>query len=166
MPGRKREQRLGQFAASDTGHDDVGDEDIDVFFAGLGDAQTGLAIFGFEDFVAARGEGETHEFAHGFLVFDQQDGFAAAGFVVRDLAGLISSADLPPAANRRRKLCPLPELALGEYVSIALLDDAVNGGEAEAGAFPFSLVVKNGSKMRDWVSLSMPWPVSETEITA
>jgi len=38
----------------------------------------------------------------------------------------------------------------------ALFDGAVNGGEAEAGALPGSLVVKKGSKMRALVTASMP----------
>jgi len=53
--GTQREQLFGQFAAADARHDDVGDEDIDGLFAGVGDAQAGLAIFVFEDFLTARG---------------------------------------------------------------------------------------------------------------
>src|SRR5271157_5966762 len=38
------------------------------------------------------------------------------------------------------------DLAFGEYVSVALLDDAVDGGEAEAGAFSLFLGGKEGLK--------------------
>ncbi len=44
-----------------------------------------------------------------------------------------------------------------------LLDDAVDRGQAQAGPFAdWGLVVKNGSKMRASVALSMPQPVSLT----
>jgi len=47
-------------------------------------------------------------------------------------------------------------------VAGALVDDAVDGGEAEAGTFAGSLVVKNGSKMRALISGVMPEPLSVT----
>jgi hypothetical protein len=58
-----------------------------VFFAGLGDAQAGFAIFGFEDLVAASGESEADQFAHRVFVFYQQNGFAATGFGGLGLGG-------------------------------------------------------------------------------
>src|SRR5258708_20097733 len=42
--------------------------------------------------------------------------------------------------------CPRSGLAFGEHVSIALLDDAVNGREAEAGAFSLFLGGKERHK--------------------
>jgi hypothetical protein len=166
MPGRRASSFFAEFAAADAGHDDVGDEDIDVFFAGLGEAQTGFAIFGFEDLVAARGESEADEFAHRVLVFYQQNGFAAAGFVGLGLGGAQFFRRIFGARQIDVEGCALPDLALGEDVSIALLDDAVDGGEAEAGAFSFFLGGKEGFKDAGLSFLSMPWPVSETEITA
>jgi len=60
------------------------------------------------------------------------------------------------------KGCAVSGFAVDEDVSGALLDDAVNGSQAQAGSLPCSLVVKKGSKMRDTVASSMPVPVSLT----
>jgi hypothetical protein len=43
-----------------------------------------------------------------------------------------------------------------------LLDDAMDGGQAQSGPLPSSLVVKNGSKIRGKCSEAMPVPVSVT----
>jgi len=52
--------------------------------------------------------------------------------------------------------------ALDEDMPAALGNDAKDGGQAEAGPFADSLVVKKGSKRWDCVAWSMPMPVSRT----
>ena len=55
----------------------------------------------------------------------------------------------------------MARLAVDPDVPAALLDDAMDGGQPQAGALADSLVVKNGSKMLRLDVLGvMPLPVS------
>ena len=56
----------------------------------------------------------------------------------------------------------MARLAVHPNVAATLFHNAVNGREAEPVPFPCSFVVKKGSKIWDWVSLSIPQPVSLT----
>src|SRR5260221_10048254 len=135
----QQEQLPGQFAAADAGHHDVGDKNVDVFLEVLGDAEAALAIFSFEHLVTTRGQGYAHQFADGFLVFHQQDGFASAYFALLDFGGFQLFGGFFHARQINMESRARSGLAFGENVSIALLDDAVNGREAEAGAFSLFL---------------------------
>ena len=58
---------------------------------------------------------------------------------------------------------PVPRFAIAKNVAAMLLDYSIYCGKAQSRAFTRSSVVKNGSNIRDMVSLSMPAPVSETD---
>jgi hypothetical protein len=80
-----------------------------------------------------------HQFAHGFLVFHQQHGFAATHFVRLGLGRAQLFGGIFDARQINVESCARSPFALREHVSIALLDDAVDGRQAEAGAFSFFL---------------------------
>ena len=67
------------------------------------------------------------------------------------------------AAGGCGRSCPRPAFEVDVDEAAGLLDDAVDGGEAEAGPLARrSLVVKNGSKIFSFTSGVMPVPVSAT----
>src|ERR1035438_1289463 len=131
------EELLDEFVATEAGHDDVGDHEMDSVGMTGGERESGVAVGGFENAIAAGLERFAHELANGLFVLDQEDGFGsassgegkrsgAAGFRWAIDAGKINGEDGAAA-----------ELALNEDVAAALLDDAVDGGKSEAGAFAF-----------------------------
>ena len=80
----------------------------------------------------------------------------------RRSAGTPLLAARPRAAGRSGTSCRAGRRSSTPDVPAALLDDAVDRREPEAGALPDSLVVKNGSNSAACVASSMPVPVSLT----
>ena len=70
---------LGQFPPAHSGHDDVGDQNVDGSGLGLSHAQTRNAVSGFQYRVAPRFEGFANQFTHRVFIFHQQYGFRSAG---------------------------------------------------------------------------------------
>ena len=121
--------------------------------------------------VAARGERARGEGAHRLLVLDQQDRGAAGQ--VGDLGGRlgVSLAGFSPSAGmwrgtKMRKIVPLPSSLVEVDVAAGLLDDAVDGGEAEARAL--ADLLGGEERLEDLAPAPpavMPVPVSSTSIS-
>ena len=60
------------------GHDEVGEQQIDFVFVLVPDFERFGAAGGLQNLVAVFLEDAGDEFAHGFFVLDEQDGFGAA----------------------------------------------------------------------------------------
>src|ERR1700719_3648429 len=104
---------------------------------GGGEGEGGVAVLGLEDAIAAGLESLANELADGIFVLDEENGFGSAGGGGRNWSGTVSFGGLVDAREINGEDCDASEFALDEDVSAALFDDAVDGGESEAGAFAF-----------------------------
>ena len=125
--------------AAEAGHDDVGDDQVDGVGVAGGEGEGGIAVGGFEDAVAAGFQSFANQLADGVFVFDEEDGFGSAGGGEGNGSGAVGFGGLVDAGEINGEDGAAAELALHEDVAAALLDDAVDGGESEAGAFAFFL---------------------------
>src|SRR5262249_34440863 len=130
-----RRDRHGQFASVHSGHDNIGEEQIDCLLMSLDDLQGGSAVFGFENLVALRLQVLPCQAPQVGFIFDQQNRFLSllgARKTKRLLRGsaLFLAVDTREISAERRTA---PRLAIDENVSSALLHDAVNGRKAKAG---------------------------------
>ncbi len=129
---------LNEFVAAHAGHDDVGNDEVDGLGVSGGQGKSGVAVGGFENVVAARLERLANELANGLFVFNEENGFSSADGGERSGSGK-SFGGLIDAREINSEDGAAAELALNEDVAAALLDDAVDGGEPEAGTFAFFL---------------------------
>lgn len=125
-------------------HDDVAKEEIDL--AGVvADELDGFAGgAGAVDAEAGIGEHGAEEIADDLLILEDEDGFAilgGRGAFGGELDGL-ERRFLPREVEAEE--APLPRLAFHADGAAALLDDAVDGGEAQAGAAPGALGGEEG----------------------
>ena len=123
--------------------------------------QRGGAIFGFQNPVALLVQILMRKAAEIGLVFDKQDRLLSA-IGAGKAEGFLHGGRFFTAVGAREigaEGGAALRLAVDKNKGAALFDDAVNGGRPRP--VPLApLVVKKGSKMWDWVSLSMPTPVS------
>src|SRR6202046_2788242 len=133
------EKVLNELVTAQAGHDNVGDDEGDGVEDGGAGGGGGGAVGGFKDAVATGRERRTDEVAHGFFVLDQEDGFGTAGGDEGNGIGAIPFGGLVDARKINSESCAATEFALHENISSTLLDDAVDGGKSEAGAFAFFL---------------------------
>ena len=111
---------------------------------GLPDFQGFRAGTGLQDTIAKAFEEQTGDRAQGLFIFDQQDGFVAAGRlglrrpVVQSRAGTFQGREVDSEcgadANLTGHLDP----------TLVLLDNAIDGGEAQTGAFADSFCREEG----------------------
>src|SRR5271170_290735 len=92
-----------------------------------------------EDAITAGCEGVANELADGFFVFDQEDGFGAADGGESNGSDAVRLGRFVDAGEINGEDGAAAGLALDEDVTAALLDDAVDSGESEAGAFAILL---------------------------
>jgi len=135
--GTRGEELLHEFVAAQAGHDDVGDNEVDGVRVAGGKGESSIAIAGFEDVIAAGLESFANELADGILVLDEEDGFGPAGGGEGKRSGAVGFRRAIDTGEINGEDGTAAELALDEDVTAALLDDAVNGGKAEASAFAF-----------------------------
>ena len=139
-------QVADQFGAVHAGHDHVREQQIDAAVAIVGDPQGVLRRIGREHVVAEGFQDAPRGAENGFFVFDQQDGFVAAGgrpvgfgggrLGIHFRAGVPGQIDVEGGALARR--------AGHVDAAAVLLDDAVDGGESEAGALADGLGGEEG----------------------
>ena len=159
--GAKESGFGGEFGAGFAGHDDVGEEKIDGR-GGVENVESGLGVLGFYDEIASSLEKSAGEFAQRFVGFDQENcGGALCGGRIID-TGFDAAAGLDNFGEINGEGGSLPWFAVNLDVAAALLDDAVDGGEAETGAAAAFLGGEKSSKIRERVVSSMPLPVSAT----
>src|SRR5208282_2171559 len=98
--------------------------------------ERGFAVIRLDDGIAMFMEELASKGAHGLVIFDEQNGSPFA--LGRDLVrfGLGGEADLVIGVGKiDLESRSVTELAINKDMSSALLDDAVDGGEAKTGAF-------------------------------
>src|SRR5437867_3786609 len=123
---------MAELSSSHGGHDQIRDYQIDAV-AEVGDQpQCLVTVAGLQHAVAILAQSPARQAAHHFLVLDQEDRLGSAtrcsGPVLQPAGGSprsgLGKVDLERGALFR--------LAIGPYEPVALLDDAVYGGEAES----------------------------------
>src|SRR5208282_4050233 len=115
-------EAAGEFDAADFGHDDVGDDDLEAL-AGKG-GERFFAVVDGVDGEAGFFEGLGEVLVDEGVVFDQQETAAAVGRGVWEGGG-----DRQEDAEG----CAMSGSGFALDASLALVDDAVDGGESEAG---------------------------------
>ena len=130
-------QFLKGFEAGHFGHGHVHEDEADFVLMSAEDADGFLAIAGGEDAIAVRFEQGFGDHADHDFVIDQQDGFIAAdiGGGGGGGGGGLERSDGLIAWEEDAEGSALTWGGLTFHPSAVLLDDAVGGGEAEAGAF-------------------------------
>src|SRR5271166_4800554 len=136
--GARREKLLNELVAAEAGHNDVGDDEVDGFGVSGGQGESGIAVGGFENVVAAGLERLANKLANGLFVFNEENSFSSADGGERSGSGK-SFGGLIDAREINGEDGAAAGLALNEDVAAALLDDAVDGGKSEAGTFAFFL---------------------------
>ena len=155
-------QPLRQLAASHAGHDHVADDEVNGSAVRPRHVQGGQPVLRLQDPVPALLEDFAGEGAQGRLVLDEQhrrvstwgrDGARSArGRACSDTDGRNTVNVEPP--SRTDSTVMWPPVCLTMPYTVASPSPVPR---------PLSLVVKNGSKMWDRTSASMPQPVSFTE---
>src|SRR5712691_224016 len=135
--GARGEELLDEFVAAETRHDDVGNDEVDGFGVARGEGESGAAIGGFENVITAGCQSFADELTDGIFVLDEEDGFGSASGGKEDGSGAEGVAGFVDAREINGEDCTAGEFALDEDVAATLLDDSVDGGEAEAGALAF-----------------------------
>jgi len=123
----------GERGAAHFGHDNVGEDDVDGFAEALRNFEGFRAVFSGENTVARGFEKFAGEFADFAFVLDDENGFAANdGFVdYRDLGCRFELLEGLWQINLEAGAAAGGGVDVDE--AAALLDDAVDRGEAEAG---------------------------------
>ncbi len=120
------------------GHDDIGEEEVDGGVVLAPDVEGGAAGGGFEDGVTGEFEDIADEFAEGGFIFDDEDSFVAGALFLGFLGcGGDIGEDLDFVDGGE---VDLEDGAAVEFTgdgdpAAVLFNDAVDGGEAESGAF-------------------------------
>ena len=134
VPGRSETTRLRHLGPAHAGHHDVRDQQVDRVAAAADQFERGRPVAGLEDGVAVRLEDLGDEPANDELVLDEQNRLGAGRRRVvvarrrRMHGGLVDGGQ--EDAERRA----LARGGVDLDRAAALLDDAVDGREAEAGA--------------------------------
>jgi hypothetical protein len=126
---------VDEFGAADAGHDEIGEEEVDVGGVEAADAQGFFAVLRGEDEIALGNEIAADGFAEGFFVFHEENGFVAFG--VRSCGDGASVGERSLVRDGKKNFEFGAGVGFAEDADGAamLFDDAVDGGEAEAGAF-------------------------------
>ncbi len=131
-PGPPGGQPLGELEAVEAGHDDVGHQQVDRNVAA--DAKGRLGALDGHDRVALQLQELGDDGAHRVLVLDEQDPLRAAGLGLRvGWCGRDDRQRLLGTGEQHAERRAAAELALDLEVAAALLDDPVDGREAEPG---------------------------------
>jgi hypothetical protein len=118
----------GELLAGHAGHDEVADEEIDLFCAFGGEFESFLAVTGFDDGVAGGDEEFAGEFANIGLIFGEENGFGAArSFGVAD-GGAGSVDGLIDARQINFERSSFAEFAVDPDETAALFYNSVDGG--------------------------------------
>ena len=138
MPGRIAVHRLRDLRAAHAGHDDVGDEQVDL--GPSGGARSSSAdgpSAACEDGVAVRLQDLRDQLADDRLVLDEEDGLVAGRVAQLPRSQTVgSSARSSTRGKRTRNDEPEPGRRCDLDRAAALLDDAVHRREPEARARP------------------------------
>src|SRR5262245_10722716 len=132
-----RAQLLEDFAAVHTGHDDVGDEDVDGAGMRLGECHGLVAAAGGKDGVAVLLERQPGQPSYTLFVLDEQDSLAAPGGRAWNP---LSQAQVALFVRRQEHAegGANGELALDHDEASSLLHDAIDGRQAKARPFSWS----------------------------
>jgi hypothetical protein len=125
-----------EFRTGHDGHHDVGQQEVDPAAMVTGETQCVSATGGDEDLVTSVAQNFRGHLAHRRIILDKQDRFAPGTEVECFLHG-VRMRRLRNPRQERIKGAPRTHFAFDPDIAAALLRDAVNGGEPEAGAFAF-----------------------------
>src|ERR1700757_5536353 len=89
-----------------------------------------------DDFVALAGKNGVHQVAHGFLIFDQQNGFGAALFAERHWLWPLLFDLVFHAWQVHFEGAAFSEFTVYPDVSATLLDDSIHSGKPQPRAAP------------------------------
>ncbi len=137
------------------GHDEVGDQQIDLRAVLAPNFQSGFARRGLKNIVTHAAQNAGRQRAHRILILDKQDGFVTAlNFDLGDLLGVRRHG----CQSRQENPEGSAQADLGGHLdpTLVLFDYAIGCSQTD------SFVVKKGSKMRGRCSGTMPVPVSRT----
>src|SRR5712671_6784740 len=109
-----------------------------------GKGEGGVAVGGFENAIAAGGQSFADELTDGLFIFDEEDGFRSVGGAERNCCGAKGVAGFVDTREINGEGAAVAGFALNKDIASALLDDAVDGGQAEAGSFAFFFGSKEG----------------------
>jgi hypothetical protein len=147
MSGRMRRTCAHQGGAVHVGHHHVGDERWIGALPERTMLQRFFAAGGFDHVVAAHAQRPRRKAAHGFFVFDQQDRVLAGDVARGGAFGFGAGAAFSIGRWRGRKMrnvVPLPTSRIHRDEAAGLLDDAVDGGQPQAGALAHRLGGEEG----------------------
>ena len=129
------QELVGELVAVHAGHDDVGEEEVDGAVVGGGEAEGGCGVGSGEYAVAQGAEHGFGDGEDGGFVLDEENGFLSGGGGGGGwgvLGGRFGAVFEAGEADAERAAAAGPAVDVDE--ALVLLDDAVDGGEAEAGA--------------------------------
>jgi len=157
----KRYETLRQNGAVHLRHHHIREEEMDRPGMALDDPQRVCNLSSAQNDIPPVLEDPLNERTNLILVFDDQNGLASARRQGADrlhhlLRDTLDAREVEPERASLSRFTFYPD------VTAALPDDAVDRRQAEPVPLPSSFVVKKGSKMRAWVSASIPVPVSLT----
>ena len=133
-PRPHRRHGLRDLGPAHAGHDDVGEEQVDVARVAACELEHGGAVGGLQDGVPVRLQDLGHQLADDRLVLDEQDRLVTGARP--SAAGLAAGSSARSATQREENAERRAQAGLGRHLdrAAALLDDAVHGRETEAGA--------------------------------
>ena len=152
---------VGEFLSLDTGHDDVGEQHVNVLQLAGQDVQCFVTAGDGDHVVAAAVQDPAGDLAHGRFVFHDQDRLAVAVRGVsarRGVEGYVLLGD----GQQRREAGAQARFGVDPHVASRLGDDPVHGGQTQAGALAFGLGGEERLETRSRTSLGIPVPVSLT----
>ena len=129
MPSRNAAHFAREFLPAHSGHDHVGDQQIDRAGMGCGNFQSGVAARRFEHVVASGLQKFTRHFAHVLFVFGKQHGFRAARQATRNVHHGSGSRRLVHTRQVNLEGGAFAQFAVHPDESAALLHDAVHSSE-------------------------------------
>ena len=140
-PGAGIAEPPGQFDSVHSGHDDIGNQQVDRSLAALADRERLVPVRRFHDGVAVPLETFDREFPHHFLVLDQEDRFLSGQLHAHRTTGFLFRLTFFHKGFRQvhGNGGSSPRGALHADVAVALLHDSVHRGQTEARALPLLL---------------------------
>src|SRR3990172_7387635 len=155
--GTQRSHAVGEDSAAHPRHDHIGYQQMDRLRMSLEELEGLGSVAGGEDIVAAALQDRAGELEQIRIVLHHQNRLASARDRSRRIRSelLGSAVDLGEVDHERG---PFPGLALDPDVPAALFDDAVDGGEPEAGAFSFLL--RREERLEDAGTVLLIYPLS------
>src|SRR5579885_2036955 len=133
--GLTSREALGKDAAIDAGHHHVGQEKINASGVALDRSEGFFAVLCDQNVETVGNEEGFRQFAKRIGIFDEKDSLGAGKDGARRGRGLLSGQAFVNARQIKLEGCALAEGAFDQNVASALLDDAIDGSEAESGAF-------------------------------